>query len=333
MVMPNLETNFMGLTLRNPLIAASSGLTGTLEQIVQLEKSGIGAVVIKSLFEEQISNETNFLLHQNMQQNGNPEASAYIAGYTRENSLQHHLELIRSSKAAVTIPVIASINCFSGEEWVKYASEFENAGADGIEVNAFILPAERRSTSADIEFRYLDILTEIRKRVKIPVAMKIGSNFTNLVSMVDRLKANGASAVVLFNRFYEPDIDIETLTFGTAPIYSSQLEIYRTMRWMGILSGKVKNIDLVASTGIHDGAAVVKMLLTGATAVQLCSTLYLNGLSQTDHLLKYLGDFMKKKGYHAVSDFRGSMNYSAFPNHAIYERAQFMKYFSGHKNL
>jgi len=331
--MPNLETKFMGLTLKNPLIAGSSGLTGSLEQIIQLEKHGVGAVVIKSLFEEQISNETDYLLHQNLLQNTNAEASAYIANYTRDNSLHLHLDLIRQAKAAVSIPIIASINCYSGEEWVKYASEFQSAGADGIEVNAFILPAERRSTSADIEFRYLDILSEIRKVVSIPVAMKIGSNFTNLVSMVDRLKANGAAAVVLFNRFYEPDIDIETLTFGSAPIYSSKAEIYRTLRWMGILSGKVRNIDLVASTGIHDGEAVVKMLLTGANAVQLCSTLYLNGLSQIDQLLKYLRDFMEKKNFKSIADFRGSMNYEALPNHTVYERAQFIKYFSGHSNL
>ena len=328
--MPNFETKYMGLTLKNPLIAGSSGLTGSLEQIIQLEKKGVGAVVIKSLFEEQISNEADYLLHQNIQQNANPEAAAYIANYTRENSLHQYLELIRKAKAAVSIPIIASINCYSGEEWVKYAAELQSAGADALEVNAFILPAERKSTSADIEFRYLDILTEIKKVVKIPVAMKISSNFTNLVSMVDRFKANGAAGVVLFNRFYEPDIDLETLTFGSAPIYSSQAEIYRTLRWMGILSGKVKNVDLVASTGIHDGEAVVKMLLTGATAVQLCSTLYLNGLSQIGLLLKYMGDFMEKKSFRTIADFRGSMNYEAFPNHAVYERAQFIKYFSGH---
>ena len=328
--MLNIETKWMGLTLKNPLVAASSGLTGSLEQIIRLEKHGVGAVVVKSLFEEQISNEADFLLHQNLQQNTNPEAAAYISNYTRENSLQHHLELIRKAKSTVSIPIIASINCFSGEEWVNYAGELQAAGADALEVNAFILPAERKSTSADIEFRYLDILSEIKRKVKIPIAMKIGSNFTNLISMVDRLKANGAASVVLFNRFYEPDIDLDTLTFCSSPIYSSQSEIYKTLRWMGILSDKVKNIDLVASTGIHDGEAVVKLLLTGATSVQLCSTLYLNGLTQIDLILRYLEEFMKKQGYHSLSDFRGAMNYAAFPNHAIYERAQFMKYFSGH---
>lgn len=332
MGMLNFETKLMGLTLKNPLVAASSGLTGTLEQIIQLDQHGVGAIVVKSLFEEQISNETDYLLHQNMNQNSNPEALAYISGYTRDHSLHHHLELIRSAKSAVSVPVIASINCFSGEEWVNYAAELQAAGADALEVNAFILPAERKSTSADIEFRYLDILTEIKKAVKIPVAMKIGSNFTNLVSMVDRLKANGASSVVLFNRFYEPDIHLDTLTFGSSPIYSSQSEIYRTLRWMGILSDKVKNIDLVASTGIHDGEALVKMILTGATAVQLCSTLYLNGLAQIEHLLQYLEEFMKKRDYLSLSDFRGAMNYAAFPNHGIYERAQFMKYYSGHSS-
>jgi len=330
MSLRNFETKLMGLSLKNPLVAASSGLTGSLEQIVQLEKHGIGAVVIKSLFEEQISNETAIMLHQNLPQNSNPEAAAYISNYTRDNSMHHHLDLVRKAKSTVSVPIIASINCFSGEEWVNYGAELQAAGADALEVNAFILPAERKTTSADIEFRYLDILTELNKRVKIPIAMKISSNFTNLVSMVDRLKANGAASVVLFNRFYEPDIDLDTLTFGSSPIYSSQSEIYRTLRWMGILSDKVKNIDLVASTGIHDGEALVKLLLTGATSVQLCSTLYLNGLSQIEAILNYLDEFMKKRDYRSLSDFRGAMNYAALPNHAIYERAQFMKYFSGH---
>lgn len=330
--MLNLETNYMGLTLKNPLVASSSGITGSLDQIIQLDQHGIGAIVLKSLFEEQISHEINFIQNQNFQQNAYPEASNYIAGYTRENSLQNYLELIREAKAAVSVPVIASINCFSGEEWVNYARQLSDAGADAIEVNAFILPTSRKTSSADIEFRYLDILSEIKKKVKVPIAMKIGSNFTNLVGMVDRLKANGASAVVLFNRFYEPDIDVDTLTYGSAPVYSSPLEIYRTLRWIGILSAKIKNMDLAASTGIHDGEAVVKQLLAGATTVQICSTLYQNGLNQVDQILGYLSDFMKKREFSSVSDFRGTMNYSGFSNPDIYERAQFMKYFSGHNS-
>jgi dihydroorotate dehydrogenase (fumarate) len=328
--MPNFETSYMGLVLKNPILAGSSGLTGNLDQIVKLDQGGVGAIVIKSLFEEQISREATFVLQQNAQQNSYPEANDYINNYTRENSLQLHLDLVSRAKSVVSVPIIASINCFSGEEWVRYAKDLERAGADAIEINAFILPVERKSTAADIEFRYLDILTEVKKRVKIPVAMKIGSSFTNLVGMVDRLKGNGASAVVLFNRFYEPDINLETLSFESAPIYSSPSEIFKTLRWMGILSGKVKNIDLSASTGIHDGEAVVKMILSGATTVQLCSTLYLHGLSQVDLILSYLGNFMEKNSYQSISDFRGKMNYADFPDHAIFERAQFMKYFSGH---
>jgi dihydroorotate dehydrogenase (fumarate) len=328
--MPNFQTTYMGLTLKNPIIVASSGLTNSVEKIVQLEKKGVGAIVLKSLFEEQINNEVNFIIDKEAQYNSYPEASDYINSYIRENSVQKHLEFIRQVKEKVTIPIIASINCVSGDEWISFAKELQKAGADALEINAFILPTDRKASSNDIEYRYLDILTEVKKAVKIPVSMKIGNHFTNLVGFVDKLYANGASAVVMFNRFYEPDISVESLTFTSSEIYSSPADIRQSLRWVGIVSGKVRNVDIAASTGVHDGEALVKQLLAGAKVVQICSTLYLNGFSQIDEMLDYLKSFMLKWNFKQIDNFRGRLSYTSLPNPGMYERAQFMKYFSGH---
>jgi len=326
--MQNLSTTYMGLTLKNPLIVSSSGLTNSIENILQLEAKGVGAIVLKSLFEEQINEEVKNLRENEKRTNNNIEPDDYIAVYIRENNLQSYLDLIRMAKSSVKIPIIASINCLTGDEWVSFAQNLEKAGADALEINAFIMPTDRKISSADIEFRYLDILTEVRRAVKIPVAMKIGHNFSNLVGMVDKLQSNGAAAVVLFNRFYEPDIDLETLQLTTSSIYSSPMDLRQSLRWTGIISGKVKNINIAASTGIHDGEALVKLLLAGATVGQICSTLYLNGFGQIDEILDYLKAFMVKWNFKQISDFRGRLSYSKLPNPVMYERTQFMKYFS-----
>lgn len=329
--MPNLSTTYMGLSLKNPLVVSSSGLTNSIEKILQLEEKGVGAIVLKSLFEEQITNEVIDVINQDVRQVSYPESDDYIWNYIRETNLQTYLDLIRIAKSSLKIPVIASVNCVTGDEWIAFAQNLEKAGADALEINAFILPTDRKISSADMEFRYLDILTEVLRVVKIPVAMKIGSNFTNLVGMVDKLSANGAAAVVMFNRFFEPDIDLETLQMTTSSIYSSPGDLRHSLRWTGIISGKVPNLNIAASTGIHDGEALVKMLLAGATVGQICSTLYINGFGQIDEILDYLKSFMTKWNFKQISDFRGRLNYSKLSNPTMYERAQFMKYFTGSK--
>jgi len=327
--MPNISTTYMGLALKNPLVASSSGLTNSIDKIVQLHDKGIGAIVLKSLFEEQINNEVSKVISKDTQQSNPTGDENYISDYVRQNNVQQYLDLIRLAKSSVSIPVIASVNCISGDEWISFARQIEKAGADALEINAFIIPTNRKISSADLEFRYLDILSDVRKVVKIPVAMKIGNNFTNLVGMVDKLQTNGAAAVVMFNRFYEPDIELETLELTSSSIYSSPADIRHSLRWTGIVSGKIKNIDIAASTGIHDGEALVKLLLAGATVGQICSTLYLNGFGQIDEILEFLKSFMKKWNFRQISDFRGRLSYSKLPNPAMYERVQFMKYFSG----
>ncbi|GET23453.1 dihydroorotate dehydrogenase-like protein [Prolixibacter denitrificans] len=330
--MANLTTTYLGLNLKNPLVAGSSGLTNSVEKIVEMEKNGVGAVVLKSLFEEQINNEVNVLLSKDLQNTAYPEAEDYIRTYLHDNTLHHYIELVKAAKEATSIPIIASINCVSGNEWMGFAREIEKAGADALEVNAFIVPTDRKIKSEEIEERYLEILTEVKKVVNIPVAMKIGPQFSNLVSMVDRLYAHGAAGVVMFNRFYEPDINLDKLAISAAEVFSSPADIRQSLRWVGIISGTLKRIDIAASTGIHDGEGLVKQLLAGATVGQVCSAMYVNGIPVVKEMVDYLEKFMKKWNFKSLDEFRGRLSYSNLPNPVLYERAQFMKYFSNNVN-
>lgn len=327
--MASLETTYLGLNLKNPLVAASSGLTGSVEKIKKLEQAGIGAVVLKSVFEEQINNEITSILLQDSQNTGYPEAEDYIRNYLRDNTVTNHIKLIEEAKKAVDIPVIASVNCVSASEWTTFAKDFQEAGADALELNIFYVPVDRKEKPGVIEQLYLDVLEKVKKEISIPVSVKIGLYHSNIVGMVDKLKAYGAKGVVMFNRFYEPDIDLNKLELTSSEIFSSPVEIRHTLRWVGLVSSEVSDIDIAASTGIHNGEAVVKQLLAGAKATQLCSTLYVNGNSVVPDMLSEIESFMKKWNFKRIEDFRGRLSYKKIPNPMVYERSQFMKYFSG----
>lgn len=325
--MANLETKYMGLSLKNPIVVASSGLTNSVEKIRELEAAGAGAVVLKSIFEEQINSEVSHLINKDPQ-NLYPEAEDYIWNYTRNNSITRHIELVKEAKKAVSIPIIASINCVSDKEWIAFAKDFEQAGADGLELNLFVLPTQREKSSQEVEQLYIDVLSKVKKLVKIPVSIKIGFYFTNLVSLADKLVGAGAQSVVMFNRFYEPDIDIKKLEIVPSEVFSSPADIRRSLRWVGILSAAVPNLQIAASTGIHDSEAVIKQLLAGAQVTQICSSLYINGSQQIAGILSDLNTFMKKWNFKTIDDFRGRLSYKNIPDPQLYERSQFMKYFS-----
>jgi dihydroorotate dehydrogenase (fumarate) len=318
----------MGLKLKNPIIVASSGLTNSIGKIKDLENAGAGAVVLKSIFEEQINNEVSDLINRDPQ-NLYPEAEDYIWNYTRNNSITRHLNLLSEAKKETEIPIIASINCMSASEWTVYAKDFENAGADALELNLFFVPTSRLRSSEEIEQLYLKIVSEVKKQVTIPVSVKIGYYYTNLVSMADRLVAHGANALVLFNRFYEPDINIEKMQITSSEVFSSPADIRRSLRWIGLISSQLPKVEIAASTGIHDGEAVIKQLLAGAQAVQVCSGIYINGSQIIAGMLTDLNAFMKKQNFKKIEDFRGRLSYKNIPDPMQYERAQFMKYFSG----
>lgn len=325
--MPNLETNYMGLKLKNPIVVASSGLTNSIEKIRDLEKAGAGALVLKSIFEEQINSEVSNLINRDPQ-NLYPEAEDYIWNYTRNNSITRHLNLLSEAKKETEIPIIASLNCMSASEWNIFAKDFENAGADALELNLFFVPTSRLKNSQDIEDMYLRIVSEVKMSVKIPVSVKIGFYYTNLIHMADQLVANGADALVLFNRFYEPDINIEKLEITASDVFSSPADIRRSLRWIGLISSQLPKVELAASTGIHNGEAVIKLLLAGAQVTQLSSTIYINGSQIIASMLTDLQTFMKKWNFKKIEDFRGRLSYKNIPDPMLYERAQFMKYFS-----
>ena len=327
--MAELKTKYMGLELRSPIIAASCGLTSDVEKMVEMEEAGVGAVVLKSIFEEQINQETSGVFNAGYgMSDGYPEAEDYIKAYIRSNTIQKYVELVRNAKSRLSIPVIASVNCFSGGEWVSFARQLQDAGADALELNVFILPVNEFTESAEVENVYYEIMKSIKEQVKIPVAIKISHYFTNLSAFVDKMKAYGANATTIFNRFYEPDININSLTMGAASVFSTATELRTTLRWTGILAGKDKNLEISASTGVHSGEAVVKLLLAGATTVQLCSVLYEKGISVIGEMNTFIKTWMESKAFESIDDFRGMLSYSSIDNPDLYERAQFMKYFS-----
>ncbi len=322
--MANLSVTYAGLKLRNPFIISSSGLTNSVDKIRKFDQLGAGAIVLKSLFEEQITHETGRLLEGT----DYPEALDYVRHYSRSNSLTEYLNLVKDAKKAVKIPVIASINCISASEWMKFASKIQEAGADAIELNAYILPVDVNKSSADYEKIYLDLISGIRKIVSIPVIIKIGPNFTNLTNMVNNLYYRKVNAVVLFNRYYEPDINLNDMTFGSSEVFSSPSDIRNTLRWIGIISSTVEEIDIAASTGIHSWEAAVKLILAGAKATQVCSVLYKKGPEYLTEMIDKFEEWMIQNKYTSVDEFKGKMNYINIPDPAVYERAQFMKYFS-----
>jgi len=324
MHMIDLSTSFAGLSMKSPIIVSSSGLTSSVDRIKKVAAAGAGAVVIKSLFEEQINHEIG-----NMSAGSDyPEAGDYIRTYARENSLEEYLSLIRSAKEAVDIPVIASINCVSASEWIDFAGRIEEAGADALELNIYFLPIDKDKEPSAYEKEYLHLVSEVKKRTSLPLIVKLGNGFSNITWMVDQLYKRGAAAVVLFNRFYAPDINTDELSFGSAEVLSTPAELRTTLRWIGIVSSQVKQVDLAASTGVHSGMAVVKQILAGATAVQVCSVLYRNGLDYIKDMTLEMKKWMEKNQYDSPGDFRGKMNYGSLDDPSVYERAQFMKYFS-----
>lgn len=327
--MANLKTNFAGLELRSPVIAGSCGLTADIAKLEEIEKNGAGAVVLKSIFEEQIRMDTEKAMSAG--DSGYPEQEDYIRNYIRANTVQQYIDLVKVAKEKLSIPVIASVNCVADGEWVTFARQLEEAGADALELNIFMLPLDEFAESAEVENAYCSIVKHVKSQVKIPVIAKLSRYFTNLSALVSRLKSLGADAVTLFNRFYEPDIDIERLTVGTASVFSMPADLRETLRWTGILAGKDKTLQISSSTGVHSGEAVVKLLLAGATTVQVCSELYEGGIETIHAMNQFLNSWMDSKCYQSISQLRGKLSYANVDNAARYERAQFVKYFSDKK--
>jgi dihydroorotate dehydrogenase (fumarate) len=268
--MENLTTKYLGLILTSPLIVSSSHLTSTLGQLKEAEENGAGAVVLKSLFEEQI----NHHIHSVQSSADYPEADDYLSNYIQSNSVENYLDLIRNAKKNLSIPVIPSINCFTSRGWTGFAKNIAEAGADAIEINVFFMPVDRKKSAAESEKLYFDLIESLKKTIKIPIVLKIGYRFSNILYMIDQFYIRGIKGVVMFNRFYEPDIDINKMEVIPASILSQENERRYVLRWIGMASAQDIKIDISASTGVHTGQDAVKYLLAGADTVQVCSALY-----------------------------------------------------------
>lgn len=330
--MAELTTTYLGIALRNPIIAGSSGLTSSLESVKNLERNGVGAVVLKSLFEEQIildaENDMRQAKKNHMIYSERSESMDYIDYHIKDNYINHYLNLIRQIKHETSLPVIGSINCITSGEWINFAEKIQDAGADAIELNIAMLNANPNKSPQDVEKVHLDLVENIKKVVAIPVSVKISPYFCNISQLVAKLQQAGVAGVVLFNRFFSPDIDVDNMEITAGNIYSTSAEYSNSLRWISILSEK-NNIDFVGSTGIHDGKTAIKFLLSGAKAVQMVSTIYKNGFEIIPRVLSDIELWMKQNGYNYPEQFIGSLNQYKSKEASSYERIQFMRYYSG----
>lgn len=318
-----LNTTFAGLALKNPIIISSSGLTNTPAKNKSLEEAGAAAIVLKSLFEEQIMIQTN-----EMATYDSPEADDYLQTYIRSNAISDYVTLIKESKKLCNIPIIASINCYSNGEWTSFATYMQEAGADAIELNIMSIETSKEYKYGELEQTYIDIVNNVKKKVSIPVIVKLASNLTNPIALINQLYANGVDGIVLFNRFYQPDININNLTFTTGEVFSHASDLSNGLRWTAIASTEVPKAQYAISGGVHKGASVIKAILAGASSVEVCSSVYKLGEGEISKMIIDLSTWMKDKKYTSIDDFKGKMNAIKAGKSNPFERTQFMKYFS-----
>lgn len=327
--MADLHTKYLGLKLKNPIVAASSGLTNSLEDIKEFENNGAAAVVLKSIFEEEI----RIQLERDQEAMARdsflyPETLGFYENFGSDDSLTSYLGMITEAKKSVSIPIIASINCVTSQKWPFYAQYLQDAGADALELNVFLMPSDFGRTCDEREREYFQIIEEVKKYVSIPISLKISFYSNNLGSFIQELSYSDIEGLVLFNRFYSPDIDINKLNLLSSNVLSKPSDITMPLRWIGIMADRVE-CDLAASTGIHHGSGLIKQLLAGAQVVQVASTIYLNGKSHINTMLKDIETWMDEKGYKNLNEFRGLLSTKKTENPAAYYRMQFMKFFAG----
>jgi dihydroorotate dehydrogenase (fumarate) len=324
--MTDLSTTYLGFHLKNPLVASASPLSKKVETVKKLEDSGISAVVMYSLFEEQIIHDSQELDHfLNYGTYSNPEAETYFPDLGKYNvGPEPYLELIAKIKRSVNIPVIGSLNGISTGGWVEYAKKIQEAGADALELNIYNIPTDPTIPSQDLEQAYIDLVKDVRKQVRIPLSVKLSPFFTALPSFANRLVAAGANGLVLFNRFYQPDLDIETLEVVPNLVLSTSDDLRLPMRWVAILYGRIK-ADLALTGGVHTTRDLVKATMAGASVSMVASTLLANGFSRAEEILSGLEKWMVEFEYESVSQMRGSMSQQSVADPALFERANYMK--------
>lgn len=328
----DLSTNYLGMKLRTPLVPSASPLSEEIDDIRRMEDAGASAVVLYSLFEEQLLLERYELNHHLTQ---GTESFAEAITYFPEPEEFHlgpegYLDHIRKAKEAVDIPIVASLNGTSTGGWIDYASLMQKAGADALELNIYYIPTDPTLTGARVEQAYLDILDMVKSVVTIPVALKLSPFFSNLANMAKRLDDAGADGLVLFNRFYQPDIDLENLVVRPNVILSTPHALRLPLRWVAILYGRIQ-ADLAATSGIHTAPDVIKMLMAGASVTMLCSALLRHGIGQIRVIEQGVREWMEEHEYESVGQMRGSMSQRRCANPSEFERAQYMRALQSYK--
>jgi dihydroorotate dehydrogenase (fumarate) len=341
--MTDLSCKYLGLELKNPIVVGSSGLTSSLENLKIIAKMGAGAVVLKSIFEEQIKYETDKFLQSDQKEMKSwqetfqdivskkefyyEEAYDYLTNYAREHTLNQYLSLISEAKKEIDIPVIASINCSTSYDWQYFAKRIQDAGADALELNVYLLPSDFEKSSSEHEKVYFDIIQEVKKFAAIPISLKIGYYFSSLSHTALKLSETGIAGLTLFNRPYNPDIDIEHLQVNASNMFSHDNEYTHTLRWVALLAGKI-NCNIAASTGVHNHETVIKQLLAGADVVHMVSVFYKHHFDILPGIISGVGSWMDQHNFKSISDFKGLLSKKNVHNPASYERVQFLRLFS-----
>ncbi|MCX8107519.1 MAG: dihydroorotate dehydrogenase-like protein [Verrucomicrobiae bacterium] len=328
----DLTTKYLGLNLRNPLVLSSSPITADLAQLKRAEDAGAGAVVLPSVFEEQIRRETEEI--ELALEKGSESYAEALSYFPRPSEFrmgpEGYLEHIQAAKRALQIPVIASLNGTSLGGWTDYAKKIQQAGADALELNVYYIPTDPELTSAEVENTYVEILKAVKSTVTIPVAVKLSPFFSSMANMAKRLDAAGADGLVLFNRFYQPDINLENLEVEHSLNLSSPQARRLPLRWIAILFGRVK-ASLAATGGVHSGADALKFLMAGADVTMLCSVLLQKGVDYIANIKNEMTQWMAEHEYESVSQLRGSLSQRNCPDPTAFERAQYMRIISTYK--
>lgn len=329
-----MKTKYLGLTLKHPVVSSASPLAQNVDGVRRLEDAGAAAIVLPSLFEEQIEHES-LHLHRTLQQGTEsfaeatsyfPEPERFIVGP------EEYLNLIAQAKSMCHVPIIASLNGKSPGSWAEYAKQMEQAGADALELNIYYLATDINTTSAQVEDNYINILRAVKSEVKIPVSLKLGPYFSAFAAMAKRCDDAGANGLVLFNRFYQPDLDIEELEVRPHVELSTSLEIRLPLRWLAILHGNLK-CNMAATSGVHTHEDAIKLLMAGADVVMMCSALYQWGVRRLGRLAEEIEDWMGEHGYESLDVLRGSMSQRSVADPAAFERANYMKSLQSFKSL
>ncbi len=329
--MADLRTRYLGLELRTPLVASSSPLTGTLDGLKRLEGAGAAAVVLPSLFEEDLAEEArevDALLATGATRTEARAGHAQQAGYGA--GVAAYLALVEQAKASLAIPVIASLNGVSRGGWVRHAARLEQAGADALELNIYYVSSSPGQSGSEVEWRYLDIVHAVRQAAGVPLAVKLSPYFSSVTNMAGQLVEAGANGLVLFNRFYQPDLDVETLEVVPSLELSTSAELRLPLRWIAILHGRHR-ISLAASTGVHSAEDVIKALLAGADVAMMTSALLRHGPDHLSQVEARLADWLDRHGHESLDQVRGKLSQRSVRDPAAFERANYLKVLAGHR--